>query len=369
MEAAQLLELVLHQADEHALIMLDADGVVVGWLMGASKCFGRDAAEMVGHSLERLFTEHDRAAGTHIDELENARQTGLAEDDRWMVRRDGVLFWASGLVYALRDPDGRTVGFAKVLRDRTDVRGQIEALRNRAESFDAEDRRKTLVLGTVAHELRNPLGALLNAVQLIDLAYPGDAKLSYALQILRRQTTYVSKLIDDLLDVVRFQTGKTALHAEPLELRAVVEDAVETVAADLAARRQRIELVFPLTPIRLNADRVRLRQVFVNLLANASKFSGFESAVWIKATVEGGEAVVRVQDEGHGIPPALLPHVFDLLTQAPSFTAGDNRGLGLGLSLVKEYVELHGGSVQVRSDGIDRGSEFTVRIPLAQDAS
>jgi two-component system CheB/CheR fusion protein len=369
MQVSELLELVLRQADEHALIMLDADGRVVGWFMGAAKVFGRDAGEMLGKALDVLFTEEDRTAGAHTDELVNARQSGLAEDDRWMLRSDGVRFWATGLVYALRDASGQVAGFAKVLRDRTDVRGQIEALRNRAESLGAEDRRKIVLLGTLAHELRNPLGAVLNAVQLIDLAYPGDPKLSYALQILRRQTAYVSKLIEDLLEVVRIRAGKATLNPEPLELRSVIEDAVETVAPDLAARRQRIELLFPQTPIRLNADRVRLRQVFVNLLANASKFSSAEAQISVKSTVEGDEAVARVQDEGRGIPASLLPHVFDLLSQAPATPTAPNSGLGLGLSIVKEYVELHGGSVQVRSDGIERGSEFAVRLPIFSEMS
>jgi two-component system CheB/CheR fusion protein len=368
MDTADLVQRMLAQATEHALILMDPDGRTVGWLMGAKQIFGREADEMLGQTLERLFTDEDRAARTHLAELETARAAGVAEDDRWMLRSDRLTFWASGFVYRLCDDHDRIVGFAKFVRDRTDVRGQVEALRNRAESLAAEDRRKTLVLGTLAHELRNPLGALLNAAQLIDIAYPGDEKLAYALQIVRRQTAYVSKLIEDLLEVVRVRTGKAVLQVEIHDLRALVEESVETVAGDVAARRQRVELLFPLSPIRLEADRIRLRQVFVNLLANASKFSDAGARILVKASIEGGDAVVRIEDQGRGIPANLLPRVFDLLAQATPGERAGSAGLGLGLSIVKEYVELHRGVVQVRSDGLDRGSEFTVRVPLKQNA-
>jgi two-component system CheB/CheR fusion protein len=337
-------------------------------MMGAATIFGHKADEMVGRTLHCLFTPEDQAAKVPENELINARGTGTGEDDRWMVRRDGVRFWASGFVQCLRSEDGEVQGFAKLLRDRTDLRAQVETLSNRAALLADEDRRKVLLFGTLAHELRTPFGAIQNAVQLIEHAYPDEPKLSYALQILARQTRYVSTLVDDLQELVRARTGKTVLHYEPLQLEAVLADAVETIRPMADAKAQRVTLLVPPAPIVLEGDAMRLRQAFQNLLQNASKFSDRDKPIFVTCTVEAYEAVVRVEDQGRGISAELLPRVFDALTQAEELAAesGAHAGLGLGLSLVKEYVELHGGSVQVRSEGAERGSEFTVRLPLTR---
>jgi two-component system CheB/CheR fusion protein len=353
------------QAEDSALIHLDARAVTVAWMMGATKIFGWSAEDMVGHTIERLFTPEDEAAGAREGELEHARGSSRAEDDRWMMRRDGVRFWASGFVHCLRNADGSVAGYAKLLRDRTDLRGQVETLRNRVESFAVQEQRKDVMLGTLAHELRNPLGAITNAVQLVDLAYPDDPKLALPMQILRRQIGFVRALVDDLTEVVRARIGKAELHVEPLYVRDILEDALQTVEAQIHERAQRVYLLLPPSPVAIAGDRVRLQQVFVNLLTNASRFSARGGRIWVKAVNEADEMVVRVADEGQGIAPSLLPHVFDMLSQAPASEPTErDRGLGLGLAIVKEYVELHGGVVQVRSEGIGRGCELTVRLPL-----
>jgi signal transduction histidine kinase len=154
------------------------------------------------------------------------------------------------------------------------------------------------------------------------------------------------------------------LRYEELELASLLDDVLETVRSTLSEKNQRVELLAPPTPIRLQGDSLRIRQIFVNLLQNASKFSERNQSVFVTCTVEAEEAVVRTQDQGVGISPELLPRVFDALTQAESLEAA--AGLGLGLSLVKEYVELHCGTVQVRSEGLGKGSEFTVRLPLTR---
>ena len=369
MQANALLELMYAQAEDQALILVDHDGTVVAWMMGASRIFGRTAENMVGRTLHCLFTPEDQAAKVPENELSNALHAGTGEDDRWMVRSDGVLFWASGFVQCLREADGRVAGFAKILRDRTDIRAQIETLRNRAELLADEDRRKLLLFGTLAHELRTPFAAIGNAVELVERAYPHDQKLEYAVQILKRQTRYVDSLVDDLQEVVRAQTGKTVLHYARLQLDALLSDVMATIRPVTDAKGQQISLLAPPTAIELDGDPVRLRQAFLNLLQNASKFSDREKKIFVTCTVEAEEAVIRIEDQGRGISPMVLPRVFDALTQAELFSDGHApAGLGLGLSLVKEYVELHAGSVQVRSEGLGRGSEFTVRLPLVARA-
>ena len=362
MDLDELLQLLYVQSEEQALILLSPNGDVVGWMMGAATIFGRSRDFMTGRSLHCLFTATDQAAKVPENELITAREIGSGEDDRWMVRSDGALFWASGFVHCLRAPDGNVRGFAKILRDRTDVRAQIDSHRNRAELFADEDRRKLLVFGTLAHELRTPLSVVSNAIDLIEHAHPNDDNLAYPLQLLKRQTSYVDSIIGGLEEVVRSRAGKTILRYEPIEVNELLADAVEAIRATTAQKDQRVSLVAPLTPVRMEGDPVRLRQTFLNLLQNASRFSDRDKPIFVTCTVEADEVVVRVEDQGRGIPAALLPRVFDALTQADP--SAETPGLGIGLMLVKEYVELHGGTVQVRSEGLGRGSEFTVRLPL-----
>jgi PAS domain S-box-containing protein len=367
MDTDELLDILHTQGQEQALILLSAEGKVVAWMMGATRIFRRTSESMIGRSLHCLFTQADQIGKVPENELATARQIGASEDDRWMVRSDGGQFWASGFVQRLLAPDGSLRGFAKILRDRTDVRAQIDSYRNRAELLADEDQRKLLVFGTLAHELRTPLSAVSNAVELIEQAHPNDDKLVFPLQVLKRQTGYVHSIIDDLQEVVRSRTGKTVLRYESLRMDELLAEVVETLRATTDPQEQQVALVVPAIPVRFEGDAVRLRQTFVNLVQNAAKFSARGQPIFITCTVEGDEVVVKIEDQGRGISPTLLPRVFDALTQAES--TPHSFGLGLGLSLVKEYVELHGGTVQVRSEGLALGSEFTVRLPLTQRSS
>ena len=362
---AELLRLTLEQAHEHALILMDLEGTILAWRLGAEKTFGYRAAEALGRSLDILFTPEDRAAGIPELERETALKHGVGENDRWMMRKDGLKMFVTGVTSRLEDPGGAPVGYAKILRDRTDLRAVIDNLRNQAAALDAESKRKDVLLGTLAHELRTPLGVLSNAAELIEVVGVEQPRLHDATRLIRRQVKYLASLVDDLLELGRAKAAKISLDCKVVDIRACVEAAVESSSAALRERNQSVELIVP--SLEVECDPTRIRQVFVNLLSNASKFSPEGTRVWVKGTTEGGEAVLRVEDEGHGIPPELLPRVFDLFTQGAPLTQG-RPGMGLGLTLVKEYVELHGGRVQVRSDGPGRGSEFIVRLPLRQGA-
>lgn len=357
-----LVRLTLAQAREHALILMELDGTILAWRMGAERTFGYTAAEVLGRNLELLFTPEDQRHDIPRLERETALKHGVGENDRWMVRKDGLKIFVTGVTNRLCDASGNPVGFSKILRDRTDIRGQIDNLRNQSAALEAEGRHKDVVLGTLAHELRTPLGVLSNAAQLIEIAAPREAKLQDATTLIRRQVKYLQTLVEDLLELGRVKAAKVSLQLERVDVRSIVEAALETSSASLRERQQTAEVIVP--PIELDVDATRLRQVFVNLVSNASKFSPERAHIWIKGTTEGEEAVLRVVDEGHGIPPELQPRVFDLFTQGAPGEPGPRAGLGLGLSLVKEYVELHGGRVQVRSEGPGRGSEFIVRLPM-----
>lgn len=357
-----LLRLLRDQGKDHALVLLNERGIVIGWLMGASRMFGYEKEEMLGQHVERLFTTEDRLRGVPQSELEIGARYGGQEDDRWLVRKDGVQLWVTGILTCLRDDDGNIAGYSKVLRDRTDLKEQADRMRNRILSLEAEVQQKTVMLGTLAHELRNPLGVLSNATRLIEMVYPDDKKLAPATQLISRQVKYLSALIEDLLENARLQTGKVELQVEPVTLHSILVGAVESVVS-IREKRQKIELLLPQSPIALCVDPTRIKQVFVNLLSNASKFSANDATIWIRAITEDDEAVVRVEDQGRGIPADLLPRLFEIFSQGSS-TDSSEKSLGLGLSIVRQYVELHGGSVQARSEGPGRGSQFIVRLPL-----
>ena len=363
MNANALLQHVLTLQHEHAIILLDEAARVTEWLPSASQVFGYCAGEMRGSTLERLFTPDDLARGDLDWELRAARSYGKAEDDRWLVRKDGLRIWASGVTTALYHPDGSLRGYSKILRDRTDLKGQIEALQARLETAARADHERHVVLGTLAHELRSPLGPLANAANLIRIAGADTPRIHAAAQIIERQVRFIEMLVCDLLETTRINLGKAQLHYAHVELRDIIDKALETCSAALKEREQEVEVLLP-SALDLDADPIRLQQVLVNVIGNASKFSPPGNRIWIKGTVDGADLVLRVEDHGKGIPAELLPRIFDLFTQAQDEGGGANGGLGLGLQLVKTIVEMHRGTVQARSEGAGKGAEVIVRLPL-----
>ena len=348
-------------------MLLDTQGLIIWWNAGAERIFGLKRSEAIGRHVSTLFTDEEIAQGLPKLEIDTARTEGSAEDDRWMARRDGSRFWANGLMVALREPGGRLLGFGKILRSRSDLWEQLQTLRNRIEALDGEARRKDVFLSTLSHELRNPLAPLSQAVRLIRMTAPSNPEMEYPLTVIERQVDSLSRLVDDLLDLSRIGAGKIDLQKEIVVLQEILHLAVESANPLVRGRRHDLRILLPPAPIYLEADPNRLVQVFVNLLNNAGKYTPEGGRIWIKGTIEDDEAVVHVEDTGIGISPDVLPRIFELFTQAESSRQQSQGGLGIGLSLVKNLVTLHGGTVQVRSEGPDKGSQFTVRLPIKKD--
>jgi two-component system CheB/CheR fusion protein len=359
--AAQLRHLLPEQILEYAVILVSPDGTIVDWLSGAERIFGYTTAEAVGQKTSILFTPEDLQKGIHEFELQSAREKGNADDDRWMRRKDGLRFWATGTLCSLVSA-GQLIGFAKIVRNRTDLKGQIESLSQRVANLQRADDRKNAFIATLSHELRNPLASLVNAFEILKQLTPRTDDTGFATSTIQRQIDAMRRLIEDLMDVARIGAGKVELKKTRISLGEVIHAGVDTCCRSHEQTHE-LKLLLPEAPVYVDGDPDRLQQVFVNLLQNAFKYTEYGGKVFVEMHEEGKTAVVRVQDSGIGISPELLPRIFDLFIQAEFSTA--QGGLGIGLSVVKDLVTLHGGSVQVQSDGIGKGSLFIVRLPLA----
>lgn len=272
----------------------------------------------------------------------------LPSGRRWFADASGA---------PVRDAQGQVIGGIAVTVDATD--------RKRAEEKLAElDRRKDQFLAMLSHELRNPLAPILNAVQLLQLQKGQNSVQQKALTIIERQVGQLTHLIGDLLEVSRAITGKIQLCLEQVAVSHIVERAVETASSLIEQRKHELTVSLPSDPIWLYADASRLEQVVTNLLANAAKYTNEGGHIWLTAQREGDTAVLRVRDTGLGIAPAFLPQVFELFTQAERPSDRSQGGLGIGLTLVKRLVELHGGTVGVSST-LGQGSEFVVSLAVS----
>jgi signal transduction histidine kinase/ActR/RegA family two-component response regulator len=304
----------------------------------------------------------------HPDDRERVQATirgALHLGARWDVefralRPDGGTYWLAAAGTVLRDAVGTPLRMVGIVIDVTERRRLEQELRARAEQLADSDRRKDEFLAMLAHELRNPLAPLSMSLQLLALDLAGRERF---LAMADRQVKHLVRLVDDLLDVSRITRGKIALRREPVALGDVVARAVELTRPLVDAGGHELSVSLPAEPLRVEGDPVRLVQVFANLLGNAAKYTPASGSIWVTAERVAERVVVRVRDTGIGIPPELLPRVFDLFVQGEATIDRRHGGLGIGLTLVRAIVELHDGRVEARSPGVGLGSEFLVWLP------
>jgi PAS domain S-box-containing protein len=355
--------LLVHGVTDYAIFLLDPEGRIICWNTGAERIFGFSEAEVLGQSYARFFTPEDLQSGEPQKELRTAAEEGSARDDRWHVRKDGSRFWCRGTITAIRQDGHTLLGFAKVVHDLKEEEVKKE-LRDRAKELLEADRLKDEFLAMLSHELRNPLAPILHAMHVLRQDRSDNPLLTQAKDIVDRQVRQMARLVDDLLDVSRITTGKIELRWEAAEFGTVVERAVEAARPHVDARQHELSLNLHRQSLWLEADAARLEQVVLNLLTNSCKYTEPGGSIQITVGREGNEAVLRVRDNGSGIAPALLPRIFDLFVQADRSLDRSQGGLGIGLTLVRKIVDLHGGSVTAASEGLGKGSEFTLRLPL-----
>jgi PAS domain S-box-containing protein len=361
-EATERFDLLVADVLEYAIFLVDRDGSVRGWNSGAERLFGYSVTEISGQHFSRFYSPDDVRSGQPEQELKTALDSGNAISVRWQIRKDGSRFWSKANTTALLDESKQVRSFARVTHDLSEEQAQ-EAQRKRADDLAEANRSKEEFMALLSHELRNPLSPILNALDVQRQVKTDDPILQQAGNIIERQVRQMVRLVDDLLDVSRITKGKLRLNKESVELRGVVNLAAEAARPLLAARKHEFSMSLPTEAIRVQADPGRLEQIVVNLLNNAAKYTNPGGLIRLSVSAANEEAIIKVCDNGLGMPPEMLPRVFDLFTQVDHTLSRSHGGLGVGLALVRTLVEMHDGRVQAYSAGLNQGSKFTVILP------
>jgi len=369
------MRLVAESTHDYAIITIDPHGRVTAWNKGAERNFGYTEEEVLGRELDFIFTPEDLARGAPAAERARARAEGRAEDERWHVRKDGSRFFCVGVTTPLRD--GEFHGFAKIARDQTS-RVHFESQRAEALSHEQAERSqaelnsamKDEFLAVMSHELRHPLNLIyINAELMSRLpAVRETAAAARAASVIRTAVSSQAKIIDDLLDMSRLSTGKLSLNCHDIDLGEIAAKLVDVLSTDPIVDTLDLRFKAFEQPLIVWADPVRIEQVVLNLLSNATKFTPAGGIINVVLAQEEGHARLDVIDTGAGIGGDVLPHIFEMFRQGGAKAQRQKTGLGIGLALVRQIVELHGGRVEAASDGPGRGSRFTLWLPLSQQA-
>jgi two-component system, chemotaxis family, CheB/CheR fusion protein len=359
---------LLEQVQE-PMVIWTIDGKITYWNRGAERTYGHRKEQAVGRDRQKLLpTTSDPS-----EFMESLARTGQWTGELTRAHGDGRRIVVESRMMLVQERNGRRV-VVETNHPITERKELEEALSQRAGELLEADRRKNEFLAMLAHELRNPLASIANTAQALRSPVKDPAMAVGAIELLERQIRIMTRMTDDLIDVSQVTQGRVRLTLEPADLVSIVTRATSLSGHQFAARGQKFSITLPKAPVFVLADTMRLEQVVVNLLDNATKYTPSGGNIVVSVSRDGnapesgqarGKAVVRVEDDGEGIAPEMLGRVFDLFSQADQSLARVHGGLGIGLTLVRKLVELHGGTVEAESTGVGRGSVFTVRLPLA----
>jgi PAS domain S-box-containing protein len=360
---AQLAAIV--ESSDDAIVSKTLDGIIQSWNSAAVRIFGYTAEDAIGQRITLIIPDdlHGEERGI-IAQLRAGKR--VEHFDTMRITKDGRRIPVSLTVSPIHDDKGRVIGASKIARDISERRRAEEALRATEEALRVANQRKDEFMALLAHELRNPLAPIRYALAASRKHGASAEQRERSQEIIERQVTHMSRLLDDLLNVARITRGTLELRITTLEFTTVLGTAIEAARPFLDAKQHSLSVELPTEAPRLNADPIRLAQVFSNLLINAAKYTDPGGKIRVAASIEGDMLVVAIRDTGIGISPQMMPRLFEMFTQAQDALDRSQGGLGLGLALVRGIVQLHGGSVSARSEGEGRGSEFTVRLPLGR---
>lgn len=369
----QRAEVRLRQSEQRLRFVMDSmpQKICAATATGEVDYYNPEWLEFTGQTFAQM-RDWGWTQSVHPDDLaENLRlwqhsiDTGEPFEFEHRFRRaDGQYRWHITRARPLRDEAGKVQMWVASNTDIDEQRRAANELRQLADALAEADRRKSEFLAMLAHELRNPLAPIYNALQILRLSNGEGEAVKAMAEIMERQVSQMVRLVDDLLDVSRISRGKIELRKERVELSSIIEQALEASRPAVERDAHRLTVTLPSQPVILQADPVRMIQVFGNLLNNACKFTPPGGRIALSAECDGDEVVVTVKDSGVGIPADLLPGIFEMFTQVDQSLERSQGGLGIGLTLVQRLVELHGGSVAARSAGPGQGSQFSVRLPV-----
>lgn len=373
-EAREAVEAQLRDADalyarvvdslrNYAVILLDGAGIVRSWNLAAQAIFGHGREEMLGRSVEIVYTPEDRAHGVWRRELETAFAQGHAQNDRWLVRADGTQLRGEGVITSLYNTQGDHTGFSMLVHDATTAWHDAKALREAKEEAERANRAKDRFLAVLSHELRTPLAPIAAAAQLLERTATVPDKLAHLLPMIRRNVALEARLIDDLLDLTAIGAGKVNLRLQPVDVHKLIHAVAEMLDADFQRGGLQLDLKLDAARSVVQGDEARIQQVLWNIVRNAVKFTPSGGRIEVRSRLVDGELEVSCTDTGIGIHADALPRIFLAFEQADADVSRRFGGLGLGLAIAHGLVARHGGSLRAHSEGRDKGAVFTLRLP------
>jgi PAS domain S-box-containing protein len=349
-----LLAAIVESSDD-AIVSKTLEGRILTWNRGATRIFGYEPAEAVGQPITIIIPPELHAQEAEI--LAKLRRGERIDHfDTIRITKDGRRIPISLTVSPIRNASGVIIGASKTARDISDRKRAEAALRE-------ADRRKDQFLALLAHELRNPLASIRYALAATGKGGTSAAP-KRAQEVIERQVVQMTRLLDDLMDTARITRGVLEIKKTATELTQILRTAIETARPALEAKEQELSLDLPKEAVYLEADPVRLAQVFSNVLVNAARYTNSGGHIALTAAASDRDAVISIRDDGVGIPAELLPRLFDLYAQGPEAVKQHAGGLGIGLSLARGLLALHGGTIEARSEGPGKGSEFIIRLPV-----
>lgn len=361
-EADATFTRVVDSLRDYAVILLDVDGRIRSWNRAAREVFGFKRSQVIGASAALLFTPEDRAADVPATQLRIALVRGKAGGDSWMRRADGTRFRAEGVVTPLYAPSGTHTGYCKIVHDVTAAFEQAAAVRAAKEESERANLAKDRFLAVLSHELRTPLTPIASAAYVLERYARVPERYCGLLPMIQRNVALEARLIDDLLDLSAISAGKVTLRAKPVDLHALIHIVIEMVAEQVREKGQTLVLRLEAADPVVEADEARMEQVLWNILRNAIKFTPQGGRIELRTESDGNVIRMHCQDDGIGIEPEVLPRIFTAFEQADSDIAKRFGGLGLGLTIARWLVAEHKGRLWAHSDGLGKGSRFSLEL-------